>query len=261
MRLLSAPMGAPAPGARMWPRWVALAVLVVTLVIAFVNLGYWQLDRLDQRRERNQSVAEHENAPVRDWDEVFGPVITESDQWQRVQVTGTFDGEHQFIVRYRSQEGRSGYEVLTPLRTGDGRHLLVNRGFGVRPAGEDFPATAPPAPTGQVQVVGHVRRNEQGSGQAVTPADGQVRLVNSVAIAEALPYDLLDGYLGVLEMDPAAQDGLVPVLPPPADEGSHLSYAIQWFMFSALAGVGLVVLIRTDVKAQRRTTATTKEDS
>ena len=121
MKLLQASMGTPAPGRPLWPRWVALAVFVVTLVVAFVNLGNWQLDRLDQRRERNESVAEHESAPVRNWDEVFGPVITEADQWQRVRVRGSFDGEHQFVVRYRSQEGRSGYEVLTPLRTADGQ--------------------------------------------------------------------------------------------------------------------------------------------
>ncbi len=259
MKLLQASMGTPAPGRPLWPRWVALAVFVVTLVVAFVNLGNWQLDRLDQRRERNESVAEHESAPVRNWDEVFGPVITEADQWQRVRVRGSFDGEHQFVVRYRSQEGRSGYEVLTPLRTTDGRYLLVNRGFGVRPSGEDFPATAPPAPLGEVEILGHVRRNEQGSAQAITPADGQVRLVNSVAIAATLPYDLVDGYLGVVEMTPPAGDGLVPVLPPPADEGNHLSYAIQWFLFSALAGIGLVVLIRSDVKARRE--AARKEDA
>lgn len=260
MKLLQAPMGVAAPGRRMWPRWVALAVFVVTLVIAFVNLGYWQLDRLEQRRERNEAVAVHENAPVQEWDRVFGPEIVEADQWQRVRVTGSFDGEHQFVVRYRSQAGQSGYEVLTPLRTTDGRHLLVNRGFGLRPPGEDFPTTAPPAPTGQVTIVGHVRRNEQGPQQAVTPTEGQVRLVNSEAIAATLPYPLLDGYLGVLEITPAQEGGLVPVLPPAADEGSHLSYAIQWFLFSALAGVGLIVLIRSDVKA-RRTTAAREEDA
>ncbi|MDQ7993824.1 MAG: SURF1 family protein, partial [Propionicimonas sp.] len=245
-------MGVAPAGRRLWPRWIALAVFVVALVVAFVNLGYWQLDRLEQRRERNDAVVAHETAPVLAWDEVYGPVITEADQWQRVRVTGSFDGEHQFVVRYRTNAGQSGYEVLTPLRTADGRYLLVDRGFGARPSGEDFPTVAPPAPTGEVTIVGHVRRNEQGPEQATNPDDGQVRLVNSVAIAAALPYPLLDGYLGVLEISSVQDGGLVPVQPPELTEGNHLSYAVQWFMFSALAGVGLVLLIRSDLKAQRK---------
>ena len=32
-----------------WVRWSLLAVFVVTLSITFLNLGQWQLDRLDQR--------------------------------------------------------------------------------------------------------------------------------------------------------------------------------------------------------------------
>lgn len=250
MKLLNASMGTPAAGRRLWPRWVALALFVITLVVAFVNLGYWQLDRLEQRRERNEAVIVHENAPVLEWSEVFGPVITEADQWQRVRVTGSFDGERQFVVRFRSNDGRSGYEVLTPLRTKDGRHLLVNRGFGSRD-GKDFPTTAPPAPSGEVTIVGNVRRNEQGPENAMVPIDGLVRGINSEAIATALPYDLVDGYLGLLTIDPPQPAGLEPVLPPELNEGNHLSYAVQWFTFSALAAVGLVVLIRSDIKARR----------
>lgn len=253
MKLLNSPMGRPASGRRLWPRWLALAVFVITLVVAFVNLGYWQLDRLEQRRERNQSVVVHENSPVREWSEVFGPQITEADQWQRVTVTGSFDGEHQFVVRYRSNNGQSGYEVLTPLKTSDGRYLLVDRGFGARAAGEDFPTTAPPAPTGEVTVLGHVRRNEQGPENAMVPIDGLVRLVNSEAISRALPYQLVNGYLGALEITPAQPAGLEPVSPPELTEGNHLSYAVQWFTFSAMAAVGLVVLIRSDIKARRAT--------
>lgn len=250
MKLLNSPMGTPAPGRRLWPRWVALAVFVITLVVAFVNLGYWQLDRLEQRRERNQAVVVHENAPVRDWAEVFGPVITEADQWQRVRVTGTFDGEHQFVVRYRSNAGESGYEILTPLQTRDGRHLLINRGFGARD-GEDFPTTAPAAPAGEVTIVGNVRRNEQGPDNALVPIGGLVRGINSDAIGQALPYPLVNGYVGLLEITPDQRSGLQPVLPPELNDGSHLSYAVQWFMFSAMAAVGLVVLIRSDLKARR----------
>lgn len=253
MKLFSSPMGTAASGRPLWPRWIALAVFVITLVVAFVNLGYWQLDRLEQRRERNESVIVHENSPVLDWPAVFGREIVEADQWQRVRVTGTFDGDHQFVVRYRSNDGQSGYEIVTPLLTSDGRHLLVSRGFGVRPSDQDFPTTAPPAPAGEVTIVGHVRRDEQGPQNAIVPVDGMMRLINAPAIAQVLPYPVVDGYLGALEMTPPQGGDLVPVSPPELTEGNHLSYAVQWFTFSAMAAVGLVVLIRSDIKARRAT--------
>ena len=76
-----------------------------------------------QRRERNSVVVAHENAPIADFAAVFGRPITEADQWQRVRVRGTF-GTRQFLVRYRSNAGATGYEVVTPLRTASGQIVL-----------------------------------------------------------------------------------------------------------------------------------------
>lgn len=251
MSFLSAPIGGAGRARRLWPRWLALAAVVIGLSVAFVNLGFWQLDRLEQRRERNSVVVAHENAPIADFAAVFGRPITEADQWQRVRVRGTF-GTRQFLVRYRSNAGATGYEVVTPLRTAGGQIVLVDRGFIERPAGEDFPSTLPEPPTGEVTVVGHVRRSEQGSPNAVEPIGDQVRLINSDALGRALGVPVVDGYLGLLTVEPAQAGGFVPVQPPEPTEGSHLAYALQWFMFAGLSAVGLLVLIRSDL-TQRRT--------
>ncbi len=239
-------MGLP-PTRRPWLRWLALAGFVVGLSVTFINLGFWQLDRLDQRRARNAAVLAHENAPVAEFRTIFGRPITEADQWQRVRVTGTFDADHQFLVRYRSNGGATGYEVVTPLHTSDGPSVLVDRGFIERPSGEDFPSTVPAPPSGEVAIIGHVRRDEQGTDSAVRPTGNQVRLINSQALAAVLPYRVVEGYLGLVTITPAQEGGFVPVQVPELTEGSHLAYALQWFMFTGLAGLGLVVLIRSDV--------------
>ncbi|HQZ00180.1 MAG TPA: SURF1 family protein [Propionicimonas sp.] len=256
MKLLDTPMGTVPSGRRPWLRWVALAVFVVAMAIAFVNLGRWQLDRLDQRRERNSSVVAHESAQVLEFADVFNRPITEADQWQRVRVSGTFDAANQFLVRYRVQGADSGYEVVTPLLTTGGQWVLVDRGFAVKPPDEDYPSTLPVPPTGQVEVVGYVRRDESGSRDAMTPTQQTVRLVNSSALAEALGRELVNGYVSALEMRPADPSGLTPVLPPDLNEGNHFSYALQWFMFAGLAGIGLVLLIRSDVRAMRHSAQT-----
>jgi len=245
---------APAASGVPWKRWVALLVLVVCLVIAFVNLGQWQLRRLDERRGDNAIVVAHEDAAVRPYEAVFDHPIVDADEWQRVSVTGTFLPEHQLVVRYRSNVGTVGYEVVVPLRATDGRTVLINRGFIKRPAGQDFPASVAPPPTGQVSIVGHVRRNEQGRDTAITPAGGSVMLINSDAIAAASGLTLVNGSIGVLEMTPA-QQGFEPVATPPLDEGPHLSYALQWFTFSLIALVGLIVFVRNDIRDRKRALA------
>ena len=140
------------------------------------------------------------------------------------------------------------------LPASDGRTILIDRGFIARSAGQDFPSSVAPPPTGQVTIVGHVRRNEQGADTATTPAAGSVRLINSDAIAKASGLTLVSGYIGVLEMTPA-QAGYEPIATPPLDEGPHLSYALQWFTFSLIALGGLIVFIRNDIRDRKKALA------
>ena len=242
---------------RLWLRWAGLVAFAAVLGVVFVNLGEWQLHRLDQRRARNNATLTNEAKPVRPLAEVFTGPITDAEQWQRVEARGTFDGEHQFVVRYRRNGGDGGYEVVTPLRTTSGV-VLVDRGFVEASAGQT-PRVAPPPPSGEVTVIGHVRRNEHGRRAATTPVDGQMRLINSDAIAPVLGYSLLNGYVGLLEVTPPQSGGFEPVELPEISEGPHFWYAMQWFGFTAVAVAGIVVFIRGDLRARRQEASATQQ--
>ena len=235
---------------RFWLRWTLLILFVAVLGVVFVSMGEWQLDRLAQRKERNATTIANEQSPVRPYEQVFTKQITDADQWQRVEARGTFDADQQFVVRYRSSGELEGYEVLTPLRTANGV-VLVDRGFIPVPRGTQIPSTAPPPPTGEVIVVGHVRRNEKGRRAATTPANNQVRLINSDAIAMTLPYPIKSGYIGLLTVQPEQEGGFQPIQLPELSEGPHFWYAVQWFMFTAVGVAGIVVFIRTDLRVRR----------
>lgn len=236
---------------RLWVRWVLLIVFVAIIGTVFVSLGDWQLDRLGERRERNAATIANEQAPVRPAEEVFTRTITEADQWQRVEARGTFDADHQFVVRYRENGGNNGYEIVTPLRMATGT-LLVDRGFVPLPRSARIPAAGPAPPSGEVVVIGHVRRNEQGRRKAVTPVDGQLRLINSDAIGATLPYPVLNGYVGALVVQPPQAGDLQPLAVPELSEGPHFWYAVQWFIFTAFAVAGIVVFIRSDLRTRRK---------
>jgi cytochrome oxidase assembly protein ShyY1 len=234
----------------LWLRWALLIIFVAVLGIVFVNLGEWQLDRLAQRRERNATTIANEQKPIRPYEQVFTRPIVDADQWQRVEARGIFDPDHQFVVRYRSNGDADGYEVVTPLRTATGT-VLVDRGFIPLVRGAQIPSTAPAPPTGDVTVVGHVRRNERGRRAATTPVNNQMRLINSDAIAATLPYPVSPGYIGLLTVQPEQQGGFQPVKLPELSEGPHFWYAVQWFMFTAVGVAGIVVFIRGDLRARR----------
>jgi cytochrome oxidase assembly protein ShyY1 len=227
-----------------------LIMFVAVLGVVFVTLGEWRLDRLAQRKERNATTIANEQKPVQPYEQVFTRPITEADQWQRVEARGTFDPEHQFVVRYRSNGGADGYEVVTPLRTAAGV-MLVDRGFIPLERGARIPSTAPAPPTGEVTVIGHVRRDEKGRRAATTPVANQMRLINSGAIATTLPYPISSGYIGLLTVQPEQQGGFRTIQLPELSEGPHFWYAVQWFMFTAVAVVGIVVFIRADLRARR----------
>ncbi len=234
----------------MWVRWALLITFVTVLGTAFVNLGEWQLDRLQQRQTRNADTVRNEAAPVRPLADVFTAALTDADQWQRVEARGTFDAEHQYVLRYRKNAGTDGYEVVTPLRTAQGT-VLVDRGFISVPRGVQIPSVAPAPPAGEVVVVGHARRNEKGRRAALTPVNSEMRQISSDAIAPTLPYPVLNGYLGLLTVTPAQEGGFTPIELPEISDGPHFWYAVQWFMFTGIGVLGIIVFIRGDLRTRR----------
>jgi cytochrome oxidase assembly protein ShyY1 len=235
---------------RLWLRWALLVAFVAALGVVFVNLGGWQLDRLAQRKAHNATTLTNEARPIVPFTSVFTRPILDADQWQRVEARGTFDADHQFVVRYRSDGDTQGYEVVTPLRT-DAGVLLVDRGLVSVGQRSEIPTTAPPPPAGVVTLTGHVRRNEQGRRNAMTPVNGQMRLINSDTIAATLPYPVLNGYVGLLTVDPPQPSDLRPISLPDLSNGPHFWYAVQWFMFAGIGIAGIVVFIRGDLRARR----------
>ncbi|MEL4357237.1 MULTISPECIES: SURF1 family cytochrome oxidase biogenesis protein [unclassified Luteococcus] len=240
---------------KLWLRWIGLVVFVVLLGALFIRLGEWQMHRLDWRRETNARVVAYQQQPVKPYQQVFTHPIADDEQWQRVTATGTFDAKNQIQAMYRSQNKESGSEVVTPLHTDQGEWLLVNRGFIPRAQGANEVAVLPDPPSGKVTVTGYVRRSEHGKDQAITPQDKMVRLINAPAIGKSLNRQVLDGYVGLTEITPPQSGNLKPMPTPELDEGPHLSYAIQWFCFTAIAVAGAVVLIRSDLRDRKKAQA------
>jgi len=67
---------------------------------------------------------------------------------------------------------------------------------------------------------------------------------NPQRLQAQFPYRLVDAYLQLVTQQPP-QSGELPVPPdaPVLTDGPHLSYAIQWFSFTAIAVIGFGVVL------------------
>ncbi|CAN5310783.1 SURF1 family protein [soil metagenome] len=237
------------------PRWLLGHVLAVAAVVGFVSLGFWQLRRLDERRELNAVVERRGDAPARPLAALLRAADGDAQplQWRRATVTGTYAPGAEVLLTARSRAGRPGHHVLTPLVTGDDRAVIVDRGWvPYQVPGPPVRLAAPPG--GQVTVHGVVFTATP-TDQYGRTASGRLEFVSAVdldRLAGASPAPLAPVYVQLSRQSPPQPGSYpVPARLPALTEGSHLSYAGQWFLFAAVVVLGYPVLLARTAREQR----------
>jgi surfeit locus 1 family protein len=218
---------------------VAVAAIVAVVCIA---LGFWQLQRLADRRALNAEIRTARSATpttVRTVDD-FGALSA----FRSVVVEGTYDVEGEVVLYGRSLDGEPGHFVVTPLALDDGSGVLVLRGWV--PFSLDRAPVVEAAPSvGHVVVEGWLIAPES-RGRSLPDRDGIVRTLDISGIGDRLPFDLAPFAIQLRAQDPPNAELPVPVPLPELSEGPHLSYAIQWFCFAAVAVAGAAILVRRE---------------
>lgn len=235
------------------PAWIAGHLLVIVTVVAFVNLGFWQLRRLDERQARNATIAERLARAPRPLDDVLA---TEGDDpsdldLRPVEVTGRYVADAQVLTAPRTVAGRPALQVLSVLDPGQGQPaLLVDRGWLPFDRGT---TRAPPVPDDTVTVTGILRAGEPGD-----IGDGQqVARIAPAQIGDRLEVGLRTVYVQLRRQEPPSSAGTLQPTPlPERTEGSHLSYAVQWFSFALIVVIGYPVLVRRTARSQAAATDT-----
>jgi len=210
-------------------------VIGAILVVQFVALGVWQIDRgLDKRAEKQAFVSQ---AGFASWSN--GMVVR---SFQKLKATGRLDGQHQFLLENIIINSRYGYYVLTPLVIADDEPvLIINRGWFER-SQEEVDITVLLLPDAQVTVrgrAGSLPRAGYRMGDAITPGAGwPKRAVYPILdeVAQALGRDVQSF---VLLLDPEDEYGFFRHwVPEEMGPGRHYAYALQWFaMGIVLAGL------------------------
>lgn len=234
------------------PRWLITTLLVVVAVGVMARLGVWQVDRLAERRAFNARVEAQVKAPLLDLNEPFTVENLYDMEYRQVVVRGIYNPQQEIVLRNQVWGNRPGYHLLTPLRLENSDYVvLVDRGFIDLDQGQ--PASwAVYALPGAVEVHGILRRPHVPRFFGVpdpTLAPGESRLdawnaVNLERIQEQVDGKLLPVY--ILAAPDPAQPGppYASLEQPDLSEGSHFGYAVQWFSFAAILGLGYPFFVR-----------------
>ena len=240
------------------PKWIAFHLLVFGSIALMIGLAFWQLDRLDQRRAFNDLVAEQIDQPPAPLDQLLSEAgdDPESIEWRQTIVAGQYLPD-QILWFNRSQDSIAGDNVLTALVTESGTTVVVNRGFV--PLGVDVPA----APSVETELLARVRvpqerqRGELTDASETGAAVTEVRRIDLGQLSAQLPGEVAPVYLDLIDAIPTiGPDDPAPVPPPSLDEGPHLSYAAQWFIFAVCVLVGWVLAVRRSIRSRQRATIT-----
>jgi surfeit locus 1 family protein len=220
-----------------------LGVVALVSAAGCIRLGFWQLDRLKQRRTKNALiVGQTALAPLSAGEARMQD--TTSLHWRRLNFQGVPDYAHEVVLASRSQDGTVGVQVVTPVRPTSGAwgdtSVLVIRGFM-------------PAPDGRKYTRGSTSEGEtlnvQGLVTELAPAGkGAVRMPSAPQAFRWINRDTLSKDMStalapflLLQLGDTVQHDVSKItrVPPPSlDEGPHKSYAVQWFAFATVAMVG-----------------------
>ena len=224
------------------PKWLLFHLVIVLAMIAMVALGFWQLRRLDERREFNAKVRTRSEQTVVALDALVpagGTPDVATVEYLPVEFTGTYVPglRYEFSMQRDDITGRDLYAMV---ELADGTVVIVDRGW--LPAGTPSPAL----PTGEVRITGRLRQPDTGgTGQTAETGAEPVPIfrvdVNDIADdAGATPRAMYVERITALPDEPRE---MTPVPFPDLGEGPHFGYAVQWFLFAlcTLAGWGFAV--------------------
>lgn len=242
------------------PGWIASHLFVVAMVILMVNLGLWQLRRHDERRAANAETAA---ALARDPVDLAG-LLTAGDlppDYTAVTAVGRYVEDAEVLIANRSFEGQAGSWLATPLRLDPapadgsvsspgvspaGRVVMVVRGWVPRlhVAGVDQ-RPAGPSP-GPVSVTGLAFASVGGGRIGVTdPGETpEISRPDLDRYREVTGLDPAPVWIRLRAQNPPLGELPIPVPPPTLSDGPHLSYAFQWFFFSAGAAAVYGLILR-----------------
>jgi len=236
-------------------RWLFTTLLVIAALGVLVRLGFWQIDRLHQRRDFNSNVIFRTEQPPLELSGTVSGKELAGMEYRHVVVEGEYDHSYQVVLINQVYHDQYGARLLTPLRIRNSdQYILIDRGW--IPADEALSGSwSQYDEIGLVKVSGMIRAPQSkpdfGRIADPTPVTGGERikiwkLANLDQMAKQMPFPLLGVYI---QQSPNPSWTRLPYRTEPEPdltEGSHMSYAMQWFTFAIILAIGYPLYVQRE---------------
>lgn len=237
-------------------KWTLSSILVILGVFVLIRLGFWQLDRLEQRREFNDHYLTQISAKPIDLNLQPIPTGLQDMEYREIYVSGYYDFENEIYLQNQAYQNEPGYRVVTSLRIDNSElAVFIERGWvsftdieNINELNEKY---------SQKQTIHGIIRNPESNDkltEATTSSDNKSNFylyVDINSLQTITDYHLLPIYIQQKgEGDfgkPIPQIEEIEI-----SEGPHFGYAIQWFFFAGLLGLGYPFFVSKQLNEKNR---------
>ena len=210
-----------------------LDILFVVTFLILLRLGFWQLDRADQKNEINQNYLERQSSL-----EVFDETdINEENLWGKFSIEGEFTTSPNLYLDNQTYKREAGYVIYSPFLTRENKVILVNRGWhdliedrNELPAVKKIIDTMISGILTKVPSHGIILNTE--NIENINDSSIRIQRIDVDEIKEALKiqYEI---YPFVLTLEPPIDENLKRhLILPVSNSEKNYGYAFQWFAFA-----------------------------
>lgn len=209
-----------------------LSILVIFVLPVLAKLGFWQLERADEKEKILSSVAKVKKLPITNW-QAMG-----LESGQLVKISGHFTDKEYWLLDNRIHRGQVGFEILMPF-VSNNEVILVNRGW----VKGDLSRRKLPeveTPSDEVLLTGRIHRNIKNSLVEYISTEGWPKIISAVEPAQMYQelevdtagrntagHNTVDS---VVRLQGDSQGALITDWPAVnVRPEKHTAYAVQWF--------------------------------
>lgn len=223
-------------------------LVTIPCVVILLALTVWQINRYGWKTDLIETINTQLSAPPVALPS--GAIDPEEWRYRRVSLTGEFDHAHEIHLFAHAEQGRAGFQIITPFRRGsEGDIVLVNRGW-VPERFKEADARPQGQINGEVTVTGVVRQpwHKSWSFMPDNNAADNVWLYGDL--------EMMAQHLGIpvapvfVELEKAEVPGGFPIggQTRVTLSNNHIEYAFTWF---GLAGALVIIYILYGLKRGR----------